>query len=196
MRATDPIHRQIEMFLKTKGYFYDRRKNFYKNEGKKPREIVSLQFMSQCLISVLMQKPDDARARPSSLLDDENSYSRLFSNSIPLEVFYLLSYFGKQIEDLCRNIDGLETNQSSDIKFHLLYAVVALATKKHKPKTRDVESLKEDSLGIYLEKAQEITKELYLAHGANNKAAKSPKLREDLILRIQEMIQEEQEEDN
>jgi hypothetical protein len=34
LRATDPIHRQIETFLKTKNFFYDRRKNFYKNEGK------------------------------------------------------------------------------------------------------------------------------------------------------------------
>ncbi|WP_180064325.1 AIPR family protein [Acinetobacter sp. YH16042] len=42
LRATDPIHRQIETFLKTKGYYYDRRKNFYKNEGKKPKQIIKL----------------------------------------------------------------------------------------------------------------------------------------------------------
>jgi hypothetical protein len=68
LRATDQVHRQIEDFLKSRGLFYDRRKNFYKNEGKKPKEIISVPFMSQCLISVLMQKPNFARARPSTLL--------------------------------------------------------------------------------------------------------------------------------
>ncbi|MCL1488228.1 MAG: AIPR family protein [Marinobacter sp.] len=35
LRATDNIHRKIEDYLKPRGLFYDRRKNFYKNDGKK-----------------------------------------------------------------------------------------------------------------------------------------------------------------
>jgi hypothetical protein len=45
-----------------------------------------------------MQKPDYARARPSSLLDDDASYDRLFSENIPLNVYYLLSYYGKKLK--------------------------------------------------------------------------------------------------
>lgn len=98
LRATDPIHRQIETYLKTKEYYYDRRKNFYKNEGKKPKQIISIPFMSQCLISVLMQKPDYARARPSSLLDDDSSYNLLYSEKTPLNVFYIVSHIGKKLK--------------------------------------------------------------------------------------------------
>ena len=57
LRATDPIHRQIEMYFKIKGLYYDRRKNYYKNQGKKAAQIISLPFLSQCLISVLLQVP-------------------------------------------------------------------------------------------------------------------------------------------
>lgn len=190
LRATDPIHRQIETFLKTKNFFYDRRKNFYKNEGKKPKEIISIPFMSQCLISVLMQKPDYARARPSSLLDDDASYDRLFSENIPLNVYYLLSYYGKKIEDISRTIDGLEQSQSSDIKFHLLYCTVALTVKNHRPNQNEINQLTEDSILENISIAIEITKDLYINLGATNKVAKSPKFKDDLIVKVQSYIQE------
>lgn len=190
LRATDPIHRQIETFLKTKNFFYDRRKNFYKNEGKKPKEIISIPFMSQCLISVLMQKPDYARARPSSLLDDDASYDRLFSENIPLNVYYLLSYYGKKIEDISRTIDGLEQSQSSDIKFHLLYCTVALTVKNHRPNQNEINKLTEDSILENISIAIEITKDLYINLGATNKVAKSPKFKDDLIVKVQSYIQE------
>lgn len=190
LRATDPIHRQIENFLKTKNFFYDRRKNFYKNEGKKPKEIISIPFMSQCLISVLMQKPDYARARPSSLLDDDASYDRLFSENIPLNVYYLLSYYGKKIEEISRTIDGLEQSQSSDIKFHLLYCTVALTVKNHRPNQNEINKLTEDSILENISVAIEITKDLYINLGATNKVAKSPKFKDDLIVKVQSYIQE------
>ncbi|WP_419836099.1 AIPR family protein [Endozoicomonas atrinae] len=41
LRATDQVHRHIEEYLKPRGLFYDRRKNYYKNEGKKPKDIIS-----------------------------------------------------------------------------------------------------------------------------------------------------------
>ena len=32
LRANDPIHWQIELFFKGRGMYYDRRKNYYKNQ--------------------------------------------------------------------------------------------------------------------------------------------------------------------
>lgn len=81
LRATDSIHRDIEDYLKPRGLYYDRRKNHYKNEGKKPSEIVGLSFLAQCLMAITMQKPDFARARPSTLLEDDSSYEKLYNHS-------------------------------------------------------------------------------------------------------------------
>jgi len=81
LRATDIIHRNIEEFFKSRNLFYDRRKNYYKNEGKKPKEIISLPFLSQCLMSTLLQRPDTARARPSTLLENDESYNKLFNEN-------------------------------------------------------------------------------------------------------------------
>lgn len=44
LRVTDPIHLEIELYFKNKGLYYDRRKNFYRNEGKKPSDIVGVSF--------------------------------------------------------------------------------------------------------------------------------------------------------
>jgi hypothetical protein len=76
LRATDIIHRQIEMYFRSKDLYYDRRKNYYKNTGIKAAKIISVPFLSQCLIAVLLQSPNDSRARPSTLLTDDERYEK------------------------------------------------------------------------------------------------------------------------
>ncbi|MBN2342800.1 MAG: AIPR family protein [Deltaproteobacteria bacterium] len=124
LRATDHVHRQIEEFLKNKGLFYDRRKNFYRNEGKKPREIISIPFLSQCLISVIMQKPNYARARPSTLLDDEEAYGKLFHTNNDLEMYHLVASWGRKIEIQLKASNDYTTVEVNDIKFYVLYVCV------------------------------------------------------------------------
>ncbi|MBN1064498.1 AIPR family protein [Clostridium botulinum] len=47
LRATDDIHRDIEEHLKTNGFYYERRKNYYKNIGKPIFNIISVGYLSQ-----------------------------------------------------------------------------------------------------------------------------------------------------
>lgn len=46
LRVTDTIHLQIEMYFKNKGLYYDRRKNYYKNQKKKAVDIISVSFLA------------------------------------------------------------------------------------------------------------------------------------------------------
>ena len=50
LRVTDPIHLQIEMYFKSRGLFYDRRKNYYKNQGHKPAEMLGYLFLHNVLL--------------------------------------------------------------------------------------------------------------------------------------------------
>ena len=61
LRVTDPIHLQIEMYFKSRGLFYDRRKNYYKNQGRKPAEIVGVSFLAQCLITILYKNLEEEK---------------------------------------------------------------------------------------------------------------------------------------
>ena len=87
LRANDPIHWRIEQFMKGKGLFYDRRKNFYRNHGKNCYEIVGVSFLAQCLMSLLLQMPDNARARPSTLLIEDDHYDTLYSAKYDMNTF-------------------------------------------------------------------------------------------------------------
>lgn len=46
LRVTDTIHLQIEMYFKSRGLYYDRRKNYYKNQKKKAVDIIGVSFLA------------------------------------------------------------------------------------------------------------------------------------------------------
>ena len=84
LRATDRIHRDIEQHPRPFGIYYDRRKNFYKNEGKPIGRIVSIPQMAQAVMAIVLRQPDTPRARPSSLIKRDDEYHRLFNNDYPI----------------------------------------------------------------------------------------------------------------
>ena len=185
LRATDQVHRQIEDFLKSRGLFYDRRKNFYKNEGKKPKEIISVPFMSQCLISVLMQKPNFARARPSTLLEDDESYDKLFHKNNDLQSYYLVALFGRRIEEQLKKDKNYTTTETADIKFYILYTVTCLMTQSLYPGSNQISKLRPDDLTEDMfDYALATTYDLYRELGGTNQVAKGSKLIETLKEKI------------
>ena len=136
LRATDSIHRDIEDYFKPRGLFYDRRKNFYKNEGKKPADIVSLPFLAQCVMAITMQKPDFARARPSTLLEDNTSYEKLYNKSNDVKSYYIAALLGKKIESFLKLKDALTFSDKNNIKFYITYYVAAILTNNKFPAFR------------------------------------------------------------
>ena len=124
LRVTDNIHVQIELYFKSKGLYYDRRKNYYKNLKKKPADIIGVSFLAQCLISLILKKPDYARARPSTLLTDDTIYNRLYSGEQDLEVYYKAAMVGKKVKTIL-NTSQLSRSAKNDILFYVIYAVMA-----------------------------------------------------------------------
>jgi len=177
LRATDTIHRQIEMYFKGKDLFYDRRKNYYKNSGKKPSQIVSVPFLSQCLISVLLQSPNDARARPTSLLTDDNRYSTLYQENQNLDVFYNVASVGKRVERVLKLDSGYTITQVSDIRFYVLYMIFATLLNQVEVNPSDVVSIDlscvSDDLIVGI--ASEVF-DLYANLGGTDRVAKGPAL--------------------
>ena len=132
LRVTDPIHLQIEMYLRNRGLYYDRRKNYYKNQKKKSADIVGVSFLAQCLISILLRKPDFARARPSTLLTEDDTYSILYGKDNPLEAYYKAAMLGKMVyKNLSLSVD-MAPSEKGDIMFYVLYGIVAKTLNKKK----------------------------------------------------------------
>ena len=174
LRVTDPIHLQIEMYFKSRGLFYDRRKNYYKNQGRKPAEIVGVSFLAQCLITIFLKKPDYARARPSTLLNDEKTYNELYEKNNDLEVFYRVALLGKKIQKNVRSGSDYSSAEKSDILYYVLYAVIADVLGKKNITPADIKNLDMDSVtDTLIEDIRNRVYEIYKQHGGNGRVAKS-----------------------
>ena len=174
LRVTDPIHLQIEMYFKSRGLFYDRRKNYYKNQGRKPAEIVGVSFLAQCLITIFLKKPDYARARPSTLLNDEKTYNELYEKNNDLEVFYRVALLGKKIQKNVRSGSDYSSAEKSDILYYVLYAVIAAVLSKKNIIPSDIKNLDMDSVtDNIIENIRNRVYEIYKQHGGNGRVAKS-----------------------
>lgn len=185
LRVTDPIHWQIEMYFKNKGLYYDRRKNFYKNQGKKAADIVSVSFLAQCLITLLMQKPDQARARPSTLISNEDSYNRLYVDNQDLNVFYKCALLGKKVQKKINGFSDYSSPEKSDILFYVLYGVVAKYIQKEiiseeDIKCLDVSEISDNNINECIVDIYQIYKKL----GGNGRVAKG----NELILKIKDLL--------
>lgn len=147
LRATDQIHIQIELYMKRNGLYYERRKNYYKNQGRKREEIVTLSFLAQCMMSILLGRPDQARARPSTLLSDEVQYKKIFGQDGNLEAYYRAASLGKQVclkfPQIKRDLEG---SQISDIRFYVIMGVASMLSNKDSLTFGDIENLDLDKL--------------------------------------------------
>ncbi|MEQ2491910.1 AIPR family protein [Ruminococcoides intestinale] len=174
LRVTDPIHLQIELYLKGRGLFYDRRKNYYKNQGKKPSEIIGVSFLGQCLITLFLKKPDYARARPSTILTDDDSYNKLYIKNQDLDVFYRCAVLGKKVQKNLKRTIQYTSAEKSDILFYLLYGVVANSIKKNNITIADIKHLDIDSItDDVISEIKDKIYNIYKENGGNGRVAKS-----------------------
>lgn len=181
LRANDPIHWQIELFFRGRGLYYDRRKNYYKNQGKKSNEIVSVSFLAQCLMSLLLQKPDYARARPSTLLTKDETYNTLYNEHQNLDVFYNVAVLGKRVEKWLKCSPDYTQAQKNDILFYVLYFTVAKHLGKIRISANDIKGLDLSAFtdDYIKERASDVFSK-YMGLGGNGKTAKNPALTETL----------------
>lgn len=193
LRTTDIIHRQIELYLKPKGLFYDRRKNFYKNQGKKPNDIISVSFLAQCLMSIILQKPDYARARPSTLLTEEESYKKLYVSNTSLNSFLAVAIIGKETERIIKGVENMSKVEKGDILFYAIYSIAAKLIGKEVIKASDLDSFEKSQLN-----EQEIKTtindifDIYKSLGGTSKVAKGPELIKKVKIYINESLDSNQ----
>jgi hypothetical protein len=120
LRATDDIQRDIEAFFLHHGWFYDRRKNYYRNNGKSVERIVSIPLLAQAVMAMGLSRPDNSRARPSSLLKRDDDYQKIFSRDIPLDVYLWMAQSQKAVDSfLLSETAGTTPQERTNLRFHL-----------------------------------------------------------------------------
>ncbi|MCB0755408.1 MAG: AIPR family protein [Flavobacteriales bacterium] len=193
LRAADPIHRDIEDYLIPKGYFYDRRKNYHKNQGRSVKKIISIPYLAQIVMSTLSQKPDYARARPSTLIKNASDYTQIFSNEIPINVYYIVIEIQRMVESALKEHVSPQLNrlEIGDIKFHVTMFLTCVLTGKIKPTKNDISSINLNSISTtQISDSIDNIYVLYDAMGGNNSVAKGKEFVKEVLELAEEKLKE------
>ncbi len=174
LHATEDIHRKIETTLSNCGMYYDRRKNYYKNKGIPATKIVTIPYMAQALAAIVLQRPDDARARPTTVA--EKHYKRLFSEDQPIEIYATCAKALKTVEQFLDGVD-LEKEHKLNIMFYLALYATCAALKSAKPQRQRIAVLDTSCLtDSFLMECERKVYDRYIEAGGDDKAAKGPQL--------------------
>ncbi len=128
LRATEPVQRNLELFFLNEGYYYDRRKNYYKNQGKPATKIFSIQLTAQAIQAIAYDDPHTARSRPTSLLKAENTYNKIFNPNKDFKGFLNCCLIYKKGHNFwLKHQDTNIKNKTSNFKLH----IGCILTKDH-----------------------------------------------------------------
>jgi hypothetical protein len=133
LRMTDQIHRDIEELFKKFDLYYDRRKGYYRDQAKPIRKIVSVNDVVQAVVSVLLQRPDDARARPGDYFKDDDRYKSVFDDHrISLEAYLVCAQLIRRIEKF-GDTNNIENLDQRNLKFYVAAFLAREITGLTKP---------------------------------------------------------------
>lgn len=172
LKATDWLQRDIEEYFISEWYFYDRRKNFYKNLNKDRNKIFDIPKVAQYVETILFKSPWSARANPTSLVKDKANYKKIFNWDIPLEVYLNSCIINKFISNSIIEIklDSISDRYGVSIRnftFHLMLISTILQIWKYDYDSNDIKNINKniwnsifnDSLKILLNILDEYNKD-------------------------------------
>lgn len=124
LRATDAIQRDLERYFLSHDWYYERRKNYYRNQGRPSARIVPIPYLAQAILAMGFSEPSNSRARPSSLLKRDADYSRIFDPTLDYAIFLWLAIAQKMVDATLRSAK-LQQKGFTNLRFHIAMATIA-----------------------------------------------------------------------
>jgi len=98
LHATDKIQRDIEQILERYDYFYERRKNYYRNIGKPLERFATPMYVAAGYVAIILKQPARASKLKPRFMRDQVRYDEVFSDTAPIDVWPSLVSLLKAIE--------------------------------------------------------------------------------------------------
>jgi AIPR protein len=182
LHATEQIQRQIEKALSPHDLYYDRRKNYYRNKGVPLHKIVTIGAMAQAVAAIVLQQPDNARARPTTVA--EKNYVALFSDKSPLEMYPKCALVMKRVEAYLYSL-ALSRAERLNLLFYIAMFAVSGALRSIKPQRQSIADMDVNLLtDKLLKESYEVVSGEYRALGGDDKVAKGPDLVKALKVKL------------
>jgi hypothetical protein len=98
LHATDKIQRDIEDVLLRDGLFYERRTNFYANQGQPASLIVSPLYIASGYVNFILKSPSSATKLKSRFMRSAESYRHVFPDTAPISVWPVIARILKKTD--------------------------------------------------------------------------------------------------
>lgn len=98
LRGLDKIQQDIEHYFLDHGWFYDRRKNYYKNLGKPADRIVSIPYLAAAVRAIALKDPARSQRQRSRSLREDTVYREVFNPRWDLNVYLAALEITRKIE--------------------------------------------------------------------------------------------------
>jgi len=179
LHATEEVHRHIELYFKSHDFFYDRRKNFYKNQGIAADKIITIPWLGPAIMSIALSRPNDARARPTTFLN--NAYRQVFSKTYQPDLYLNCARLMRRVETFLQSKNLARTTQNN-IEFHMAMYTASVMLSHPGPLREKVKDINLEHLTTtVLEDGYQRTYKEYRRLGATDQIAKGPKFVEKLV---------------
>jgi len=126
LRATDQIQRDLERYFLSSDWYYERRKNYYRNQGKTAARTVTIPYLAQAIMAIGLSDPSNSRARPSSLLKRDSDYVRIFDHQVDFKIYLWIAQVQKAVDEFLRSDQAKATAaERTNLRFYVSMLVVA-----------------------------------------------------------------------
>lgn len=138
LKATDKLQKDIEELLLEQEWYYDRRKNYYRNLDKPQHRIISVAYLCQAILALCLRELEMAGKSKPNYMTNENTYSKLFNEKWNIKVYLALVEIRKSMENSLaiynlRNGQDPHYNKRFAMLITYVYVVVKLGRIDYKP---------------------------------------------------------------
>jgi hypothetical protein len=149
LHATDKIQRDIEDILLRHGLFYERRKNYYVNQGHTLAEVVTPLYAAAGCVSLLLKLPHKAARLRSKFMRSPISYQEVFSDRIPLDAWPKICQIHKRVDAELEKLRPKARGQEKFLKgwrYLISFLLVAARAKRFSFSAADLVVLEPGSI--------------------------------------------------
>ena len=189
LRATDDIHFDIEAVLKVNGIFYDRRKGEQRRLRRPVSRIMSIKELGQAVLAVVLQRPNDARARPMSVLGKEKGYKSVFDVKADTLLFLACALIDYEVVNYLQKQDSLNRDIKNDVRYYTCMCLAAYLAGKATPSKAEIAALTKTVLKapvqqVLLDQCCDEVMCIYRSFGGDANAAKGGEMIDVLKKRL------------
>lgn len=130
LRATDKIQQDIEDVLKSRGIYYDRRTNYYQNQGIPENSIITPLALAAGYISLFYKNPYIATSLKQKFMRDDSKYELIFSPTTDLNVWYPIAYLLQKTDEALTELKPYVGSKTTRFLKHYRHIVLFITISR------------------------------------------------------------------